>query len=307
VSVTDEMSQNAMRPDAVRHSGRSILIGIGVVVLNSLFWASSDTAAQYLTGHLPALEITFLRYLFHFILLLPLLRKGVQKALRTDHVGLQILRGVFAAVSGILFIIGLHIIPVADATAITFIAPFVIMAAAALILKEHVGLRRWLAALTGLLGVLIIVQPGTDAFNWSAFLPLAAAACGAGAIVITRMMPRENSMVTMMYTGAVGVILCGVAASFVWQPPSATDWAIGFLVGLFGALANFCQIWVYRRLPAAILAPFSYSQLIWASLLGFIVFGVWPTSATLVGALIIAASGIYSAYREQVEASGKSA
>lgn len=293
------------RPE--QHGQRAVLIGIGVIVLNSLFWASSDTCAQYLTQSLPALQITFLRYVFHFLLLLPLFRNGIRKTLKTSHPFLQILRGVFAAVSGLFFIIGLNLIPVADATAITFFSPFVIMAAASLILKEHVGLRRWLAAGVGLLGVLIIVQPGSDAFRWSALLPAAAAICGAAAIVITRMMPREEAMVTMVYTGGVGMVFCGLAAMFVWKAPTMTEWVIGFFVGLFGALANFAQIWVYRRMRAAILAPFSYSQLIWASLLGFVVFGVWPTSATLFGALIIAASGIYSAYREQVEAMAKSA
>lgn len=302
--MTDKAANTIPLETVVRHDGRAILIGISVILMNSFFWAASDTAAQYLTGSLPALQITFLRYLFHFMLLLPLFRDGFRKALKTEHLVLQIARGVFAAVSGILFIIGLNIIPVADATAVTFIAPFVIMASAALILKEHVGLRRWLAAVTGLIGVLIIVQPGTDAFRWSAFLPAAAAACGAAAIVITRMMPRENSMVTMLYTGGVGVIFCGFTTLFAWQTPSLTEWVIAFFVGLFGALANFTQIWVYRRLPAAILAPFSYAQLVWASLLGFLVFGVWPTTATLIGALIIAASGIYSAYREQIEATG---
>lgn len=287
----------------MHHDRRAILIGIAVLLLNTFFWAAADTAAQYLTGSLPALQITFLRYGFHFIILIPLFRNGFRDATKTLHIGLQIARGIFAALSGIFFIVGLNMIPVADATAVTFIGPFVIMAAAALLLKEHVGVRRWIAAIIGLIGVLIIVQPGTDAFHWSALLPAAAAFCGASAIVITRMMPQENANVTMIYTGTVGVVVCGVATIFVWEPPTLDDLAMAFFVGLFGALANFSQIWVYRRLPAAILAPFSYAQLVWASLLGFLVFGVWPTTTTIFGAMIIALSGIYSAIREQVEAS----
>lgn len=305
-SVSDKTKAGITLDKALHHDRRAILIGIAVMVLNSFFWAASDTAAQYLTDSLPALQITFLRYVFHFALLLPLFRKGIRKAVTTQHLPLQILRGVFAAVSGIFFIVGLNTIPVADATAVTFVAPFIIMAAAALILKEHVGVRRWTAAGIGLIGVLIIVQPGTDAFRWAALFPAAAATCGASAIVITRMMPNENPMVTMIYTGGVGVIVCGMTSLMTWQTPSLVEWCVIFLVGLFAALANFAQIWGFRRLPAAILAPFSYAQLVWASLLGFLVFGVWPTSATLLGALIIALSGIYSAYREQVEATKNS-
>ncbi|MCX8502372.1 MAG: DMT family transporter [Beijerinckiaceae bacterium] len=286
------------RPDA-----RATLIGIGLIVLNGGMWAASDTAAQLLTQTLPPIEVTWIRYLVHVIILFPLLRGGIRGAFRTVHLPLQVMRGVFAALSAITFIIGLNIIPVADATSVTFVAPFVIMGLAFALLNEHVEIRRWIAAAIGLSGVLIIVQPGSDAFKWTALLPLLAAILGAAAIITTRLMPHDDSKVTMVYTGFVGLFVLSCLLPFYWIMPSAQDALVGIAVGAFGAAANAISIIVYRRLPASLLAPFSYSQLVWASLFGFAVFGVWPTLATLTGALIIAGSGLYSAWRERQIAS----
>ena len=282
------------RPDA-----RATLIGIGLIVLNGAMWAASDTAAQFLTRTLPPIEVTWIRYLVHGIILFPLLRGGIRGAFRTVHLPLQVMRGVFAALSAITFIIGLNIIPVADATSVTFVAPFVIMGLAFVLLNEHVEIRRWIAAAIGLSGVLIIVQPGSDAFKWTALLPLLAAILGAAAIITTRLMPHDDSKVTMVYTGFVGLLVLSCLLPFYWIMPSSQDVLVGIAVGTFGAAANAISIIVYRRLPASLLAPFSYSQLVWASLFGFAVFGVWPTLSTLTGALIIAGSGVYSAWRER--------
>ncbi len=286
------------RPDA-----RATLIGIGLIVLNGAMWAASDTAAQFLTRTLPPIEVTWFRYLIHVLILFPWLRGGLRGAFRSVHLPYQVMRGVFAALSAITFIIGLNIIPVADATSVTFVAPFVIMGLASLILKEKVEIRRWVAAAIGLSGVLVIVQPGSDAFKWTALLPLLAAILGATAIVTTRLMPHDDSKVTMVYTGFVGLLVLTCLLPFYWIMPSIQDVLVGIAVGAFGAAANVISIIVYRRLPASLLAPFSYSQLVWASLFGFAVFGVWPTLATLTGALIIAGSGLYSAWRERKIAS----
>lgn len=282
------------RPDA-----RATLIGIGLIVVNGAMWAASDTAAQFLTRTLPPIDVTWIRYIIHVIILFPWLRGGIRGAFRTAHLPYQVMRGVFSALSAITFIIGLNIIPVADATSVTFVAPFVIMGLAFVLLNEHVEIRRWIAAAIGLSGVLIIVQPGSDAFKWTALFPLLSAILGAAAIITTRLMPHDDSKVTMVYTGFVGLFVLTCLLPFYWVVPSTQDVLVGIAVGAFGAAANAISIIVYRRLPASLLAPFSYSQLVWASLFGFAVFGVWPTVSTLTGALIIAGSGLYSAWRER--------
>ncbi len=282
------------RPDS-----RATLIGIGIIILNVAMWASSDAAAQWLTQSLPPLEITWIRYAVHVLVLFPWLRGGFRGALRSHHPYRQLLRGIFSVLSAITFVVGLTVIPIAEATAITFVAPFVIMGLAALLLHEKVEPRRWMAAAIGLSGVVIIVQPGSDAFHWSAFLPLLAAIFGASAIIMTRLMPLDDAKVTMVYTGFIGLIVLSVLVPFHWVTPKPTDLIASAALGLFGVAANIMQITIYRQLPASLLAPFSYFQLIWASLLGFTLFGVWPTFTTLAGATIIAASGLYAAWRER--------
>jgi drug/metabolite transporter (DMT)-like permease len=282
------------RPDS-----HATLIGIGIIILNVAMWASSDSAAQWLTQTLPAMEVTWFRYAIHVVVLFPWLRGGFRAALYSHHPFKQLLRGIFSVLSAITFVVGLTVIPIAEATAITFVSPFVIMGLAALLLHEKVEPRRWIAAAIGLTGVVVIVQPGGDAFHWSAFLPLLAAIFGASAIIMTRLTPKDDPKVTMVYTGFVGLIVLTAFLPFNWVTPTPGDIIPCAALGLFGVAANIMQISVYRQLPASLLAPFSYFQLIWASLFGFALFGVWPTFATLSGAAIIAGSGLYSAWRER--------
>ena len=281
-------------PDA-----RATVLGIGVVVLTAVMWAASDASAQWLTKSLPPLEVTWMRYGVHVLILFPWLRGSLRSAIHSQHPFKQVLRGAFSVLSAITFILGLTLIPIADATAITFVAPFVIMGLAALLLHEYVEPRRWIAAAVGLTGVVVIVQPGSDAFHWYALLPLLAAIFGASAIVMTRLMPNDDPKVTMVYTGIVGLTTLSFIVPIGWVMPSIENLLVGVMMGIFGAAANILQITVYRQLPASLLAPFSYSQLVWASLLGFGLFGVWPTVATLIGAGIIAGSGLYAAWRER--------
>ena len=204
----DPMSTPPAAPTIhARPAPRTVLIGIALIVLNSLMWACSDVAAQYLTATVPPVEVTWMRFLVHFILMLPLLARGARPTIRTATPGLQALRGVVSAASAVLFIVGLNVLPVADATAITFVSPFIMMALALVFLGERVGMRRWIAAAVGLSGVLLIVKPGTDAFHAAALLPFFAAACGGIANILTRVMAKDPPLVTMFYTGTVGTLV----------------------------------------------------------------------------------------------------
>jgi drug/metabolite transporter (DMT)-like permease len=277
----------------------SIVQGIILVIAVAFLWSASDTASQVLTHDLPALEVTFFRYAVHVSVLFPWLRGGLKKAWKTNYLRAQVLRGVFSASSAICFIIGLNYIPVADATAVTFIQPLAIIAFAAVLIREKVDNSRWIAACIGLCGVLIIVQPGGDAFRSSALLPLLAALFSALALVTTRMMPSDDPKVTMVYTGFSGLVLLGASMPAVWVSPSLWDFVVAIIGGLFGACAQVIQITIYRRYPSSILAPFSYSQLLWASIIGFLVFGIWPTATTMLGASLIVVGGLYSAWAER--------
>ncbi len=199
-------------------------------------------------------------------------------------------------------IVSFSFLPVAESTAIGFLAPVIVTALAALLLGERVGLRRWSAALVGLAGVLIIVQPGSSAFRATSLIPLAGSIVGALSAITTRMVKDERPDATLFYSAIVGFVVISVPVALNWHTPTWQQVAVGGIVGFFATLASLMQVFAYRNAPASMLAPFSYTQLVWAGGLGFAVFGTVPGAAMLCGAAVIAASGIYTAWRETVAA-----
>jgi len=262
------------------------LVGMLALLAGSALFSMSDVVSKVLTASLPGIEVAWLRYLVFVIMTAPLLLRG-RGVLRTARPGVQIGRAVAAAASTSLFIVAFGVMPVANATAIGFMAPVVVTAMAALILREKVGIRRWSAALVGLAGVIVIVQPGGSTFEAASLIPL----CGSVASA----------------TALIGFALVSVLTGFVWQTPTWNQVAVGGITGFFATLASLMQIYAYRNAPASLLAPFSYTQLLWAAGLGYLAFGTVPGPAMLCGAAIIAASGIYTAWREAVRGKGKAA
>ncbi len=277
------------------------LTAILLAVLSAAFWAASDTFAKVMGEGLPVIEVTWMRFAVHVVFVFLYYRRALAGVLKTMSLPLQIIRGICSALSGLSFIYGLTFVPIAETTAIAFISPFLIMGMAALFLKDKVGIRRWIAALVGLLGVLLIVQPGTDAFQWAAFFPALAALFASTMIIITRVLSDDGPMRTMFFTGIVGFVILSVMTLFVWVTPTTHDLLLGLGMGISAAFANLTQITAYGRAKPAILAPFTYIQIVWATLFGMAIFGAWPTVITLLGSAIIAGSGIYSALRERAE------
>ena len=286
---------------STQNPARAVSRAIVAVVLTALFFAISDTFAQVQTRNLPPLEVTWLRYLSFMVLLLLWKRHVFIAGFRTSLYGWQIWRGLFTVGSAIFFVIGLHQLPIGDATAIAFSAPFMIMALSVPLLREKVGLRRWAAAAIGLAGVLISVRPGTSSFQWASLLPFFAALFTALSIIATRFMQNETSAATLTYTGIVGFVVLSCMVPFVWVTPSLEDAAPILITGVAAFLANITLIAAYRDVPVAIAAPFSYVQLVFAALLGFLIAGTLPTAVSVAGAIIIAVSGFFSAYFERRE------
>jgi drug/metabolite transporter (DMT)-like permease len=169
---------------------------------------------------------------------------------------------------------------------------------AALVLRESVGPRRWAACLVGLLGVLIIVRPGTGTFQPATLIPFVGSIASAVAVLNTRMAKAECADTTILYSALVGFALLSLGVVFCWQTPTWPQVAIGGIVGFFATFASFAQLYAYRQAPASLLAPFCYSQLIWAAGLGYLVFGTIPGPAMLLGAGVIVASGLATAFAE---------
>ena len=282
------------------------LAGIVLMLVAILLFSFSDTTAKFLTESLPALEITWIRFTCFAVLLLPALARTGGNGIRSRRPLLQIVRGLCLASSSVLFVLAVTYLPIADATATSFVSPLFTTALAIPFLGERVGVRRWGAVVIGLIGVVIVVRPGTSAFHPAAVLPILSALSWALAMVITRKMSHVDSVVTMLaYAAGVGFIALTVVLPFIWTPPTYGEVGLGIFIGLASTGGQWLVVQAYRRASASVLAPFSYSQLLWSGTLGFFVFGAVPDRYTLLGAAIIVASGIYTAHREHVVSRGR--
>jgi len=277
--------------------------GILLLLLAVLIFSCSDATAKYLSGELPLIEIVWLRYLTFALLLVPPTLRGGRMVLRSTRPGLQLWRGLSMLASSLLFIACLPILPLADATSIGFVSPLFITALSIPFLGEQVGMRRWAAIVVGLIGVLIVVRPGTSAFQPAALLPIFSALAWAAAIIITRKMSgADGTLTTLIFTALSSLLVVSVLVPFVWVMPTPRQVGLALVYGLFASGGQWLVVLAYHRAGASVLAPLTYSQLVWAAALGFLVFGAVPDTWTLVGAAVIIASGLYTAHRERIRA-----
>ncbi|MGF9764838.1 DMT family transporter [Microvirga sp. 0TCS3.31] len=301
-SLTEDVSARSIARSSAPAKDATFA-AIGLALLSTVFFAMGDVAAKVLTDTLPAIEVTWLRYVVFCLVVVPtvLIARGT-RAMHTPRRRLQIIRALAVAGSSVLFILGLGHLQVAEATAINFISPIFITALSIPLLGEKVGLRRWAAAAVGFLGVMLVVQPGGSAFQMAALLPIGAALCWAIAAIATRLMSSERSETTLAWSAVVGLIALTSFVPFHWRTPTAGEIGLAVLMGGFSTMGHWLIILAYRRAAASTIAPFSYVQLLFAGLLGFGVFGTVPGAMTLVGGAVIAASGLYTAHRERIRA-----
>ncbi len=229
------------------------LVGILAFLACTALFPISDTAAKSLTAGLPAIEVAWLRYLVFVTMTVPILLRG-RGVLRTRRPGLQIGRAVASAASTVIAILSFSFLPVAESTAISFVAPVAVTAMAALFLGEKVGLRRWVAALVGLAGVVVIVQPGTSAFQLASLIPLFGSLASAASTITTRMVRAERPDATLFYSAVIGFLVLSVIVVFQWRMPTWPQVAIGGFVGFFATLASLMQVYAYRHAPASLLS-----------------------------------------------------
>jgi drug/metabolite transporter (DMT)-like permease len=278
------------------------LRGIALILASTVFLGTSDVTAKYLSATLPSIEIAWIRFLTFALIMVPAMPPGSPLyALPSDRRGLQLVRGAALLASSLLFISGLRFLPIAEASATSFVSPLFVTALSIFFLGESVGLRRWLATAAGLIGVLIILRPGSGAFHPAAFFPLVSALAWACTLIMTRMLSgRERAVTTMTYSSLAGIGILSVLVPFVWVAPSWHDILFGILIGIASTAGQWIVVLAFRYADASVLAPYSYTQLLWVSMLGFIVFGEVPDVWTVTGAAFIVASGLYTAHRERL-------
>ncbi|WP_417426899.1 DMT family transporter [Hoeflea sp.] len=265
-------------------------------------FAAADAQAKFLSQTLSSLQIVWSRQLGLFIGVIVLLFMHGLPVLHTAHPKLQILRGALAAGSATLFVMAVRYVPLADAVAVSFVAPFVVTVFGALLLHEHVGIRRWLAVAAGFIGMLIVIRPGLGVIHPAAFLVAIAASLFAFRQILSRhLAATDRTSTTGAYTAIVAIVVLTVPLPFVWQTPQTTI-EIVVLVGL-SVSAAFGEFLIIKSLEigqAVVVAPVQYTMLLWGTVYGFLVFGQLPDEWTWVGALIIVTTGLYTLHRERL-------
>ena len=279
--------------------------GIALILASTVFLGASDVTAKYLSATLPSIEIAWIRFLVFALIMSPAMLPGSPLyGLQSSRPGLQLLRGAALLGSSLFFISGLRFLPIAEASATGFVAPLFVTALSIIFLGEKVGMRRWIATAVGLVGVLIILRPGTGAFHPAAFFPLVSALAWACTLIMTRMMSgSDRAITTMTYSSIAGVCILTAMVPFVWVAPTWHDILFGILIGVASTAGQWIVVLAFRYADASVLAPFSYTQLLWVSILGFLVFGEVPGIWTVTGAAFIVASGLYTAHRERIRRS----
>ncbi len=254
---------------------------------------------------LPLVEIIWGRYFFHTLLVLAIFPRKIPTLLSGSDKKLQVIRSILVLLATACMFTAVGLMPLADAVAITFIAPLLITALSVPFLKEKVGLRRWIAVFVGFVGMIVIVRPGGGLFQLAALLPVGVTILYAVYQIITRVIShRTDPINSLFYTAIVGGVVMSLIVPFFWQTPTLEQWGLLILAGFLGGLGHWAIIIAYQRAEAPLVAPFAYTELIWATLLGLSLFGDFPDIWTLVGAGIIAMSGIYILQRERTTKAG---
>jgi drug/metabolite transporter (DMT)-like permease len=260
-----------------------------------------DASAKLVTQGLAIPVAIFARYSIALILTSLLIwRKGGLDLLRTRHPYLQVIRGGLLLASTFSNFFAMSYLQLAQTAAIFFTIPLWVCALSVPLLGEHVGLRRWFAVLVGFCGVLVIMRPGTQSFHPAMLVSLVAALMGALYNIVTRKVGgHDRAETSLFYVGLTGSALAAIPLVTHWQMPEGWQWWPLLIMGLAGALGHWMLIEAHRLAPASTIAPFIYTQIIWMTLAGYLVFGNVPDSATLLGAVIVVTSGIYVFNRER--------
>lgn len=290
-------------PSDFARDRRQRLIGIALMCGAVAAFALLDATAKYLNHHMDTMQVVWARYTAAFLLALvwlnPWSRPGM---LTTTRPLLQVGRSALLLGSTVFNFLAFKYLRLDQALAIMFATPFIVAVLSGPILGEWVGWRRWTAICVGFVGVLVVTRPGAGGIHPAALFSVASALCYAAYAITTRLLARTDSTeTTLFYSNLVGVLALMPVLPFVWTTPD--NWflvALMVLVGAMGSFGHYMLIAGHRLAPPAVLAPFIYTQLAWATILGYLIFADVPDRWTLFGAAIVVASGLYMLNRERM-------
>jgi drug/metabolite transporter (DMT)-like permease len=285
-------------------------LGISFKVLSALAFTMMSAGLKLVSDRFPTGELVFFR---SFCALIPLLvwlgwQGDLINSVRTRNLRGHILRGIIGSTGMFAGFTALSFLPLHDAIAIGYAAPLITVALAALILKEVVRAYRWTAVVIGLVGVLIMLSPhlstsvrqGFGGPAVGAAFALLGAFCSAGATIQVRRLVRdEKTGAVVLYFSLLSATLGLATIILGWNWPTAKDFALLVLIGILGGIGQILMTQSYRYADTSIVAPFEYTTMIWALLIGWFLFGELPTPTVTLGGIIVAAAGLFVLWRER--------
>ena len=278
-------------------------LGILLMVTTTIVFASQDGLSKYLATEYNVYMVVMIRYWFFAAFIMTISSRkpgGVKQVAKTKTPLLQIFRSLVLVAEMCVTVLAFTLLGLAETHAIFASYPLIIAMLSGPILGEHVGWRRWLAICVGFFGILIILNPGNGIFSPYALVPLAGAILFALYGLLTRYAGQyDKSSTSFFWTGTVGCIAMTAIGLNFWDPVSQGDWSIMLILSASGMLGHFLLIKCYEVAEASAVQPFAYLQLIWASLIGVIIFGEKITTNVLIGACIIVGAGLFTLWRER--------
>ena len=282
----------------------NVLKGFLLPAAGLLLFACMDSTTKYLAAHYNVPTVVAMRYIVHCVLMLVILApRHSNKLITTQRTSLVILRAALLTMASLFIGLALQRMPLAETTAINFLAPTLIALFAGSLLGEQIGGLGWAAVITGFIGVLLIARPGSGLDVLGIVFALGAAAANAAYQVLSRLLASTERAITLLfYTALIGTIVFGLALPWFWEnkTPSTHEIILFIGMGTFGGLGHYLFTLAYRYAPASVLAPMTYLQLLWAGLLGWIIFDSTPDAWGITGMVIIAASGLLIAIKSRL-------
>ncbi|SEQ75562.1 Permease of the drug/metabolite transporter (DMT) superfamily [Azotobacter beijerinckii] len=284
------------------HNSERPLLGIGQIVLATALFAGHDTLSKHLGGIYPVVMVVWARYAVHSLLMLGLFAPRHGRALlRSRRPGLQLARALCLLGSSLLFTAGLRFIPLAEATAVNFLAPLLVAALSAPLLGERVTPAQWLAVGVSFVGILCIVRPGSELFDPAILLTMGSACCFAGYHLITRKLSGiDDARTSNCLTGLLNCLALSALLPFFWTTPRLEHALLALGMGSFAMLGHLLLTHAYRHAAPTLLAPFSYAQIVFAGLVGYLLFGNLPDAFAQLGMALICASGLAMAHLQRL-------
>jgi len=273
--------------------------GLILMLLATAVFSVMHALVRHLSGALHPFEIAFFRNLFGLLAVLPLLVRAGRAGLRTRQPGLQLVRGGLAIVAMLSWFYALAIVPLAEATALSFTSALFGSLGAVLFLGERMGVRRWGAVAAGFAGALLILRPGLAAVSPGSLVVLLSALAWGSALVVVKRLARTDTTVTIVvYMSIMTTLLAALPAAFVWRTPSLIELGWLGLMGVLATIGTLATTQALRLADATAVMPLDFTRLVWASVLGYLLFSEVPDGWTWAGGVLIAASATYIAVRE---------